>query len=71
MLHSGKGSIDVHDDKEYNCKAFPFDPAMSSDDVRVQLSVKENDYDTSVAWVESVSKEGYYVKQKSCFVPFF
>jgi len=58
MLLSGKGSIDVHDDKEYNCKAFPFDPAMSSDDVRVQLSVKENDYDTSVAWVESVSKEG-------------
>lgn len=59
MLHSGKGSIDVYENKEYECKPFPFDPAFSSDDVRVQLmSVREGNYDTAVTWVESVSRQG-------------
>ncbi len=31
---------------------------MSSDDVRVQLSVIQGYYDTAVTWVESVSKQG-------------
>ena len=58
LLHSGKGSIDVFEEKEFDCKPFPFIPAMSSDDVRVQLSVRQGYYDTAVTWVESVSKQG-------------
>jgi len=59
LLHSGKGLMDVYQDKEYECKPFPFDPAMSSDDVRVQLSVKEGYYNTAVTWVESVTRQGF------------
>ena len=58
LLHSGKGSIHVFEEKEFDCKPFPFNPAMSSDDVRVQLSVRQGYYDTAVTWVESVSKQG-------------
>ncbi|KAJ7393392.1 hypothetical protein OS493_006364 [Desmophyllum pertusum] len=59
MLHSGQGSITVLEDKEYECKPFPFDPELNSNDIRVHLTVKGSNYETAVPWIESVSGKGF------------
>ena len=54
----GSGDIPVLQDKDYECKAFPFDPEFSSNDVRVQLAVTSKKYEAAVTWIGSVSKSG-------------
>ena len=59
-LLSGKGLISVNEDKEYECKLFPFYPELSSDDIHIQLrsEVSNHEFAPSVAWVEAVSRTG-------------
>lgn len=54
----GSGDIIVPQDKDYECKVFPFNPAFSSDVVRVQLALTSKTYDAAVTWIEGVSKSG-------------
>lgn len=54
----GSGDIPVLQDKDYDCKVFPFDPEFYSDDVRVQLAVTSKKYEAAVTWIENVSKTG-------------
>ena len=54
----GAGDINVSQDKEYDCKMFPFDPEFSSDDARVQLAVTSKKYEAAVTWIGEVSKTG-------------
>ena len=55
----GYGEINVLQDKDYDCKIFPFDPEFSSDDVYVQLAVTSKTYDAAVTWIGGASKSGY------------
>ena len=55
----GYGDINVQQDKDYDCKIFPFDPEFSSDDVGVQLAVTSKKYDAAVTWIGRASKSGY------------
>ena len=54
----GSGDLNVLQDKDYECKMFPFDPEFPSDDVRVQLAVASKKYDAAVTWIGKVSKSG-------------
>ena len=54
----GAGDINVPQDKEYDCKMFPFDPEFSSDDARVQLAVTSKKYEAAVTWIGEVTKTG-------------
>ena len=54
----GSGDIHVLQDKDYDCKIFPFDPEFSSDDVGVQLSVTSKKYEAAVTWIGSASRSG-------------
>ena len=54
----GSGDIQVLQDKDYDCKMFPFDPEFSSDDVGVQLTVASKEYEAAVTWIGSASKSG-------------
>ncbi|KAL9971201.1 hypothetical protein ACROYT_G023699 [Oculina patagonica] len=55
----GSGDIIVPQDKDYECKVFPFNPAFSSDVVGVQLALTSKTYDAAVTWIEGVSKSGF------------
>lgn len=54
----GSGDIQVPQDKDYDCKIFPFDPKFSSDDVGVQLTVASKEYEAAVTWIGSASRSG-------------
>ena len=54
----GSGDISVPQDKDYDCKIFPFDPEFSSDDVCVQLAVASKEYEAAVTWIGSASRSG-------------
>ena len=54
----GSGDLNVPRDSNYDCKTFPFDPEISSDDVRVQLTVTSKNKKAAVAWVEKASRYG-------------
>lgn len=54
----GSGDIPVPQDKDYECKSFPFNPSFSGSDVRVQLALTSAEYDAAVTWVNGVSKTG-------------
>ena len=54
----GSGDIGVPQDKNYDCKIFPFDPEFSSDDVSVQLAVASKEYEAAVTWIGSASRSG-------------
>lgn len=52
----GSGDIVVSQDKDYQCKGFPFNPTFSSNAVvSVQLGLMSKNYHAAVAWVEEVS----------------
>ena len=54
----GSGDIPVLQDKDYECKMFPFDPEFSSDHVCVQLAVTSKKYEAAVTWIGQVSSSG-------------
>ena len=54
----GSGDIHVLQDKDYECKMFPFDPEFSSDHVRVQLAVTSEKYEAAVTWIGKASSSG-------------
>ena len=54
----GSGDINVLQDKDYDCKIFPFDPEFSSDDVYVQLAVTSKKYEAAVTWIGGASRTG-------------
>ena len=54
----GSGQITVLQDKDYECKVFPFNPQFSSSDVGVQLALKSGIHEAAVTWVEEVSTSG-------------
>ena len=54
----GSGDLNVKQGKEYDCKIFPFDPAFSSDDVRVQLAVTSKKYEAAVTWIGEATRTG-------------
>ena len=54
----GSGDIQVLQDKDYECKIFPFDPEFSSDSVCVQLAVTSTKYEAAVTWIGRASRSG-------------
>lgn len=54
----GSGLLTVAQDKDYECKVFPFNPKFSSSNVRVQLALKSAIHEAAVTWVEEVSTSG-------------
>lgn len=54
----GSGDVSVAENKDYNCKVFPFNPAFNSNNVRVQLSLRSTNYQAAVTWVEEVTSTG-------------
>ncbi|XP_078357011.1 uncharacterized protein LOC144641875 [Oculina patagonica] len=55
----GSGQITVTQDKDYECKVFPFEPHFASSDVRVQLALKSAIHEAAVTWVEEVTASGF------------
>ncbi|KAJ7393389.1 hypothetical protein OS493_006361 [Desmophyllum pertusum] len=55
----GSGDVSVAENKDYNCKVFPFNPAFNSNNVRVQLSLRSTNYQAAVTWVEEVTSTGF------------